>query len=565
MFRCLVGKAQRLSKWFSGSRWQPLPSISFFFGAIAAYLVACLIFGGGTREGFLSDVALQGLAVPLLLWAAWRLLDLPSSAGGRQARAALLVCLLAAALPLAQLVPLPPSVWKQLPARADFESNLLAAGLEVGWLPLSVAPSLTWLSALALMPPMVVFLGILQLGYAERRRVSLLILITGLVGVVLGLLQVAQGPSSPLRFYAFTNTGDAVGFFANRNHYAALLYCLLLIAAAWVISTVAEFTRAGLSLQSRQSTPYVMGLLVNFTVLVVLVAAQAMTRSRAGLALTFVALLGGFALAARTPIAPGEARFPPGATTRGARRVMLAAMSLAVLFGAQFALYRIQARFADDPLADWRLPFARNTIEAAIAYMPFGSGMGTFVPVYQAFEKAADNVASAFANRAHNDYLELWLEAGLVGVAAMIGVVVWILWASWRVWRRGLPGGAHRDDLLACAASGALLLLLAHAAVDYALRTSALMAVFAWAVAMGISPIGALARKSSRETLEGARSAGSRTRRRSGSRSTSERPAEPELTSQQHGTAASDRPFVSAPLRDDWPAAWRAQKPGADD
>jgi hypothetical protein len=39
------------------------------FGAVAAYLAACLVLGGGTRAGFPSDVALQILAVPLLLWA----------------------------------------------------------------------------------------------------------------------------------------------------------------------------------------------------------------------------------------------------------------------------------------------------------------------------------------------------------------------------------------------------------------------------------------------------------------------------------------------------------------
>jgi hypothetical protein len=550
-----------LSKWFSPARWREVPAISPFFGVVAAYLVACLVLGGGTRAGFLSDVALQGLAVPLLLWAAWRSLDIPPTSGRRRAWAALVLCCVGVALPLSQLVPLPPSVWGQLPARGDFAENLQAAGLDVGWLPLSVAPSLTWLSALGLLPPMAVFLGVLQLGYADRRRLSLIVLITGLISVGLGLLQVAQGPSSPLRFYAFTNTSEAVGFFANRNHYSALLYCLVLVAAAWSIAVVADATRAGLSFRSRRSTRHMIALVGSFTVLVILVAAQAMARSRAGLGLTIVALLGAFALAYLAPIGPVYTNSPSrtGATTRGARRLLLAAISLATILGIQFALYRIQARFELDPLADARLPFARNTIEAALAYMPFGSGMGTFVPVYQTFEKATDNVASVYANRAHNDFLEFWLEAGVVALFAMAGFVVWLVWASWRAWRRGLPGAGYRDNLLACAAALALLLLLAHATVDYALRTAALMAVFAWAVSMLLVPVGTVAQELDVEGTQERHAKRGRHRGRSTSRPTA--PRGEEESPGQESKEPPERPFVPALPRDDWPPEWRPRRP----
>src|SRR5688572_18514732 len=129
-----------------------LPSpITPFFIAAAAYLVACLMLGGGTRAGVLTDVALQMLAVPLLSSALWRRIDIPPEWGRGLARAAVLVCLLAAALPLMQLVPLPQSLWMALPGRADFISTLDAAGLEAGWRPLSMSPRGTWLSALALL------------------------------------------------------------------------------------------------------------------------------------------------------------------------------------------------------------------------------------------------------------------------------------------------------------------------------------------------------------------------------------------------------------------------------
>src|SRR5687768_3410806 len=77
-------------------------------------LAACLFLGGGTRAGFLSDAAVQLLAIPLLLVALRRVAGLPSLKG---ARSALLLCLGIALVPALQLVPLPPGVWAALPGR----------------------------------------------------------------------------------------------------------------------------------------------------------------------------------------------------------------------------------------------------------------------------------------------------------------------------------------------------------------------------------------------------------------------------------------------------------------
>lgn len=546
-----------MTKRSSRSRSQLLPSIDSFLIVVMLYLGACLTLGGGTLEHFVSDVALQGLAVPLVLWASWRLLDVPALDGGRRGRAGLAFCLLIAALPLAQLVPLPPSVWTLLPGRSDFESSLRAADLEVGWLSLSVAPSLTWLSGLALLPPMAVFLSVLQLGYADRRRLSILLLLVGMASVGLGLLQVAQGPTSPLRLYAFTNTSEAVGFFANRNHYSALLYCLVLIAAAFAIAAVAGLARAGLSLKSTRSTPRLIGALASFTALVILVAAQAMARSRAGLGLTVVALLGAFALAFIVPsgVTEPQRSSRAGQARTNVTRALAVAIALAVLLGLQFALYRVLHRFEFSLSSDARWPFARNTIEAAMAYMPLGSGMGTFVPVYQAFEKASDNTASVYANRAHNDFLELWLEAGLIGLVAMGLFMAWALLTTWRVWRRGLPGAGHSDNLLACAAALVTLLLLAHSTVDYPLRTSALMGVFAWSIAMMISPVGP---QGVPPPDRRSRAPSVRERRRARSGSPIQHNEETQATlGPDKADAPRTGPFVPAPPRDDWPDKWR--------
>jgi hypothetical protein len=164
-------------------------------------------------------------------------------------------------------------------------------------------------------------------------------------------------------------------------------------------------------------------------------------------------------------------------------------VGLVLLFGSQFALYRLLERFEADPLGDARVAFARNTWEAAWTFMPFGSGLGSFVPVYQMFERPEDALLDKFANRAHNDLLEVWLEAGIVGLLLISLFLGWLVLMIWRVWRpTQLPNQLPIDVLLMRAASVVLVLLLLHSLVDYPLRTTALSVLFAFCCGLLLPP-----------------------------------------------------------------------------
>src|SRR5262249_3924765 len=195
-------------------------------------VIVSLLLGGGTHGGFLSDSLLQFAAIPLLLVALWRISETPLP---KEVRLPLAFCAALALLPLLQLVPLPPFLWTALPNRGTSEEAFSLSGQSTPWMPISVSPQETWLCFLAMIAPIAIFLATLLLSYRERRWLTLVMLAIGAVSVFVGLIQVAQGPNSPLRFFAFTNPTEAVGFFANRNHFAALLYVLLLIAAAWTM------------------------------------------------------------------------------------------------------------------------------------------------------------------------------------------------------------------------------------------------------------------------------------------------------------------------------------------
>ncbi len=437
-------------------------------------IVASLVLGGGTRGGFLSDAILQLLAIPLLLFALWKLFEVPFT---KQMQVPLFFCLALVLMPLVQLIPLPPWLWTALPGRGPSAAAFEILGQKTPWMPLSVSPHETWLSGLSLIPPLAIFLATLLLAYRERRLLIFVFLAIGVVSVFIGMIQVAQGLESALRFFEFTNETEAVGFFANRNHFAALLYALTLFAVGLAVHATVLGQGEG---HRKFDTVLIVALIGAFTLLVVLLAGQIMARSRMGLGLTIVALFGGLAL--------GVADRRVGSTVTPAK-LLMGASALIVIFSVQFALYRVMERFVVDPFEDARLFFAGNTVEAAIAYMPLGSGLGTFVPVYALFEKPEDAMANVYANHAHNDVLELWLNTGAVGLALVGMFVVWLGLRSVEIWRNAPPSGASELDwTLVRAATMVVALLVVHSLVDYPLRTGGMMAVMAFACALLIDP-----------------------------------------------------------------------------
>src|SRR5262245_11905633 len=444
------------------------------FALCVIVVVASLVLGGGTQSGFLSDAILQLIAIPLLLVALFRLLETPLT---KQMRVALYFCLASAAIPLIQLIPLPPWVWSALPGREPAAEVFEILGYKLAWMPISLSPNATWLSALALMPPIAIFLGTMLSTYRERRWLSFVFLAVGVVSVFLGFIQVAQGQKSSWRFFAYTNIDEAVGFFANKNHFAVLLYALIMFAAAWMVHTAAEVRppRQGWKYDTASFVPVVGA----FTLLVVLLAGEAIARSRLGLGLTIIALLGAVALAV------SDRRVGSVVT---ATRLIVGAVVLVFIFSTQFALYRILGRFAQDPLQEGRIKFSRTTVEAAWAYLPFGSGLGTSVPIYAMFEKPEDAIPDTYVNH-HNDVLELWLATGAVGLVLTGMFVVWLLLRSVEIWRKGPVGGASELDWsLARGATVVVALLVAQSFVDSPLRTSGTMAILAFACALLVEP-----------------------------------------------------------------------------
>jgi O-antigen ligase len=422
-----------------------------YVGALVLLLVSAL-FGGASQTNALSLMAVELASLPLLFLSIYLILARAAPPGTIFPRALLAAIVL---LPALQLAPLPFQIWRQLPGREILAQALSAAGLGHPAQPFSLAPQQTWRALLALSPPAAMFLGALMLTDGQRRLMAWLWLGLAVASLCLGGLQMLGGPDSALYFYPITNADAPVGFFANRNHQAAFLFCLLPIAAMFA----ARF-------DGRFDSPRVFPALAAVLYVFIAIVGVAATRSRAGIALSLVALAGAAAIVLR-----GEAvrRHWRAAAALGA------GVALAIGGVMVFALGPITERFAaggEPRFEGW--PIA---LHAAQSFLPLGSGVGSFSAVYGGVEPLTQ-VSPIYFNHAHNDYLELWLETGLAGAALLALFGGWLAWRAVLIWRRRIATGGSG---MAAACTLLVALLMAHSTVDYPLRTEALAVLFAFA------------------------------------------------------------------------------------
>lgn len=438
----------------------------------AGFLLLALLLGGASREEVIAPDIVGLLAVPLLGWAIWRLRAKAPGEGAVEppekfAFAILAACFLVA---LIQLIPLPPAMWTALPGRGPIVDDMAAAGIAPGWAPISLRPQATVSALLSLIPAAALFLALRTLDQPGRRRLVLLILVVAIASAVVGGLQVVGGPESPLRFYAVTNPDPAVGFFSNRNHLASLFVCVVPFAT---LEALEGLRRPGGRVR----------VILMLALILLAAAGVAMTQSRAGALLLGLALLGGGAMAWRAGLLSSKGQGGPGRTilAGGVLLLALAAIGGPVIFGG------VLDRAGGGLDTEIRIPAAQIAAGAALTYAPFGSGLGSFVPVYMLHETSA-SMQNTYVNHAHDDWLELLVETGLLGAAVMIAFLVWFGRAAFRAWRRtGSVGGTG-----ARAASLVIGLLLVHSLVDYPLRSPAMMCVFALACGLMLAPRSAL-------------------------------------------------------------------------
>lgn len=435
------------------------PVISRYLAPL--FLAACLIFGGASAAGHLTNAALQMASLAIILLLVLRD-DVPPI--GRPAAWLLGLFAAAAAVLLFQLIPLPPGIWSALPGRAEILAEYRLVGIDAPWLPISLSPQATLATLPALLPPLaMVLLTYASSGYGRFGSVLALVVIA-IASVLLGVMQRIEGPDSPLYFYDITNRGGVVGFFANRNHLSTMLLCAIAFCAALAIS---PSRRA--DLQRKIGRRMIAGCVLAF-----LTAGVVIVKSVAGWMLALPVLVAALTLYTR-----GE----QGRLSMG----FVGTTAAITAIGMALALFApIQLNDLGEKLSgigpNQRRQSISTTLEAAPHYLPFGAGGGAFVRVYPRFEDPAQ-ATQEYVNHAHNDYAELLLDYGLLGLAVAVAGIGWWVVNLKPTWRNNAAAGSFGR-----AGSIAVGVVIAHSLVDYPLRTAAIAALVAFCAALMVAP-----------------------------------------------------------------------------
>ncbi len=455
--------AKKLSR--TARLWQDLRG-NWQLVTLCFLLAATFFMGGGARGDILSLVILRPIGVICLMvglfgmtryhWASYRL--------------PLGIMAAIIALIAVHLVPLPPFIWENLPGRAIAVEAGSLVGLEGIWRPVSLVPFRAWNALHAMLIPAAAMVLAVQLRPDQHRTVFKLVLVMAAIAGFLAVLQAGSGFNRSFYLYRITNTTSPTGLFANRNHFAALL-CIVIPMLALLAS------------RARGANKTIIQVAAGGAALVTLLLIFA-AGSRGGVAFALLGIAAG-GLIWRG--GPGRVKRRQGgkswvAPAFGAVVAVLFTAGLAVMFARSEALDRLASTDAveENRFAVWRVTFA-NLWE----YMPFGSGIGSFVEIFNIYEPA-DMLEYNYWNHAHNDWLEWLLEGGIPAVIVMVVAI-----AAWAVKTRGLVQKLYSGQFaiqLGVVGSASILILGLWSLVDYPLRVPSLACLAAVAAVWMIVP-----------------------------------------------------------------------------
>lgn len=426
------------------------------FWLLIAFLAILWVAGGASRADVLGQSVVRFSAWSIIVVAIlalprvdWRVVKEPAIILGA---VALLVTL--------QLVPLPPAIWTEFPGRAIFTEAAVLAGMDQPWRPLSISPSGTSNALASLIVPGVVLLLAANLTREQHWRIAVFVLAMVGAGAMLGVLQFSGANfNNPL---INTPPGSVAGNFANRNHFALFLAIGCVIAVAWAFRAETIVVRTGAA----------------FASLLIFILIALATGSRGGAVIVLIGILLAI-IAVWSRIARQLIAIPrKTAVLLVAVVVAIAPMAVWLSNSLDRAVSIDRAAIMDSD-ADLRLRIWPIVLDMFQNYFPAGTGFGTFDAVFRIYEPHV-LLNPKYVNLAHNEWLQIPMEGGLLGLLLLVATIFWFAWRSFGAWSFGSKSTNSR--VLARVGSIVVILFLAASATDYPARTPLMMALLILAV-----------------------------------------------------------------------------------
>jgi hypothetical protein len=405
---------------------QPVGRPLLFFTGFCICLA--MLLGGATTQGQWTDYVLYIAFAPFTLIGLGRISESRISGLGKTVVALILVVLLVQFLPVAHPVnPFQNNAAPVVQAQIKPLTDIFNGGQF--WSPALGRSAESALFTISLLG-FAVFVA--RLGDFDQARLVRFFVAGTFLNVVIAFIQTSYNrfDSNSLFFPYQVN----VGVFANENHFSSLIYCGIIFAGFQFIFL------------NKQKFLYFFSVL--FFVFILFAY-----NSRAGMLIAMIISVPVYLVFVTHQNAPW-------------RFVLAEAVFVAIPFVLLF--YRI-GNVEDGT----REGLNAVTLTALLHYFPFGSGLGSFVHIYPMFDTVSA-IGRSFINHAHNDWLELTLELGVLFPVIVFLMALIIIQSKWR---DGLSGLA----ILIIAA------LLLHSIVDYPLRTMGIGIIFAYSIGVIIS------------------------------------------------------------------------------
>jgi len=332
-------------------------------------------------------------------------------------------------------------------------------GIDPPWLPLSLAAYNSLASLMWLLPALGVMFFASRLLDLRAEIVAAVICTIAVISIPIAGMQVIGGGANEWYFYTRSGFGQGTGFFANGNHQATFLLIALPMLSALFATMRTRLTAGSAALR-----------LFFAGIALVLIIGIVLTGSMAGIGLLLVVI------PASLFLIRNQAQLPSLPILAGAVLAGIVAVLALTNLGITQAGTALEA---SGPMS--RSDINAQTLKAVWEFFPTGSGIGTFGDIYRMFE-APEGVTATFINHAHNDYLEIALETGLLGIITTALFIIWFVRRALVLWT------SDRQNYFALAATIAIGVTLVHSMVDYPLRTAAISVLFGLSTALMMRP-----------------------------------------------------------------------------
>ena len=287
-------------------------------------------------------------------------------------------------------------------------------------------------------------------------RLHLMVRTIMIFGFVLAIFGLTQSFTSPTKVYWVRELSQSTAFgpFINRHHFAGYMELTIALPLGLLFAGVVDKQKRVLYL-------FVAGLMG---------VALVMTTSRGGI-ISLVAEIAFLAIVTAIWRTQSERRRTKSSPLKSVaiRAGMAGALLVGLFFGVlmlggEFSIYRfIDSVNTDDPTTG-RAHFWAVTLDIIKAHPYVGTGLGAFGVIYTRY----DSRNGLFRlEQAHNDYLQVLSDAGIIGAVLAFSFVALLFW-------KAISRARSKDDFrrgVALAALSGCFAVLVHSFFDFTLHT----------------------------------------------------------------------------------------------